>query len=208
MNRHRESIPAPKRRALWQVLFLVSTALVVYLVSKTSVEPVPFDAGTELRHRLAAADALQLTEALDRDLVLIPEGDFVMGSNAGRADERPQHTVYLDAFELDRYEVANAQYRRFLQATGRTPPPYWDGDAYPVGQADYPVVGVSWDDADAYCTWAGKRLPTEAEWEKACRGTDGRTYPWGDLWEPHRANVDLSDRAGAGPSIWDTAWQL
>ena len=208
MNSQREPIPAPKRRALWEALFLLSIALVVYLVRKTSVEPAPFDAGTELRHRLAAAGALQLAEALDRDLVLIPEGDFVMGSNIGRADERPQHTVYLDAFELDRYEVTNVQYWRFLQAAGRRPPPYWDGDTYPVGQADFPVVGVSWDDADAYCTWAGKRLPTEAEWEKACRGTDGRTYPWGDLWEPHRANVDLSDRAGAGPSIWDTAWQL
>jgi formylglycine-generating enzyme required for sulfatase activity len=149
-----------------------------------------------------------LAEALDRDLVLIPEGDFVMGSNTGRADERPQHTVYLDAFELDRYEVTNAQYRRFLQITGRKPPPYWAGDTYPVGQADYPVVGVSWDDADAYCTWAGKRLPTEAEWEKACRGTDGRAYPWGNLWEPRRANVDLSAQAGAEPSVWDTAWQL
>ncbi len=208
MNSQREPIPAPWRRALWQALVLVSTVLVFYLVSTTSVEPIPFDAGTELRHRLAASDAPQLAEALDCDLVLIPEGDFVMGSNTGRADERPQHTVYLDAFELDRYEVTNAQYRRFLQVSGRRPPPYWTGDTYPVGQADYPVLGVSWDDADAYCIWAGKRLPTEAEWEKACRGTDGRAYPWGDLWEARRANVDLSARAGAEPLVWDTAWQL
>jgi len=128
-----------------------------------------------------------------------------MGSNSGRADERPQHAVYLDAFDLDRYEVTHVRYQRFLQATGRRPPPYWSDDDYPAGQSDYPVVGVSWDDADAYCAWAGKRLPTEAEWEKACRGTDGRVYPWGNLWEPRRANVDLSGRAGVGPLIWDTA---
>jgi formylglycine-generating enzyme required for sulfatase activity len=212
MKRRREPLPTLKRKALWQVLFLVSTALVVYLVRQASVEPVRSDARTELLRRLAASDAAQgaaqLAEVLDRDLVSVPEGNFLMGSNADRTDERPLHTVYLDSFEIDRFEITNAQYQRYLQVTGRKPPPYWDGDMYPVGQADYPVVGVSWDDADAYCAWAGKRLPTEAEWEKACRGTDSRIFPWGDQWEPSRANVDLSGRAGADPSVWQVAWGL
>ena len=161
----------------------------------------------------AGGDEAALVEVLGRSMVAIPGGEFIMGSDAGRDDERPAHTVYLDAYELDRYEVTNAQYRRFLLATGGRPPRYWTDNSYPSGQADYPVVGVSWDDADAYCRWAGKRLPTEAEWEKACRGTDGRVYPWGETWEPGRANVDAAgwDFGGAtqdaaAGTIWDAAW--
>jgi formylglycine-generating enzyme required for sulfatase activity len=166
-----------------------------------------------LRGLAAADEATLLAEALDRALVSIQAGDFIMGSNAGRADERPAHTVYLDAYELDRYEVTNAQYRRFLLATGARSPRHWNGAVYPAGQADYPVVGVRWDDADAYCRWAGKRLPTEAEWEKACRGVESRVYPWGQAWEPKRANVDAAgwDFGGAthdatSPTVWDAAW--
>ena len=97
----------------------------------------------------------------------------------------------LSAYEIDRYEVTNIQYQRLIKATGRRPPRYWFGSDYPRGQADVPVVGVSWQDADAYCTWVEKRLPTEAEWEKTCRGTDGRIYPWGNPWLPDRVNIWL-----------------
>jgi formylglycine-generating enzyme required for sulfatase activity len=147
----------------------------------------------------------------------VAAGSFVMGSDSGRMDEQPAHTVYLDAFEIDRFEVTNAQYARFLRASGRTAPRYWQNGTYPAGQAAFPVVGVSWDDADAYCRWAGKRLPTEAEWEKACRGTDGRTYPWGETWEPGRANVfiEKGDRSSlrvssdeSADTVWDAAWQF
>jgi len=120
-----------------------------------------------------------LAKQFDADVVCIPAGEFIMGSDNARSDERPQHQVYLDAFAVDRYKVTNAQYRRFLISTGRAPPRYWSGTAFPAGQTDVPVVAVSWDDADAYCAWVNKRLPTEAEWEKACRGTAGRVYPWG-----------------------------
>ncbi len=168
---------------------------------------------TRLRVLAAHGDIEPLAQALDQSMVAVPAGEFTMGSNAGRDDERPPHAVYLDGFALDRYEATNAQYRRFLLATGARPPSYWTGAVYPPGQADYPVVGVSWDDADAYCRWAGKRLPTEAEWEKACRGTDGRTYPWGEMWEPGRANVDAlgwafggASQDAAGSTAWDAAW--
>jgi formylglycine-generating enzyme required for sulfatase activity len=160
-----------------------------------------------LRWLAASGDGVKLAVALDRSVVDVPAGEFTMGSDTGRNDERPQRRVYLDAFVLDRYEITNVQYQRFLKATVRESPPYWSEDEFPPGQADYPVVGVSWPDADAYCAWAGKRLPTEAEWEKACRGSDGRLYPWGDAWTPNRANVDIS--AGhAQLDPWGTAWTL
>ncbi len=130
-----------------------------------------------------------------------------MGSDNGRSDERPEHSVYLDAFEIDRFEVTNAQYQRYLQVAQRAAPKYWLGAEYPIGQTDYPVVGVSWEDADAYCQWIGRRLPTEAEWEKACRGIDGRTYPWGNTWDPAHGNVEVS-RQSPWPMDWDQTWTL
>jgi formylglycine-generating enzyme required for sulfatase activity len=98
--------------------------------------------------------------------------------------------AYLDAFAIDRYEVTNIQYGRFLSATGKRAPSYWSDGQYPAGRADYPVVGIGWEDASAYCAWAGKRLPREAEWEKACRGPDGNLYPWGNQWDARLANMD------------------
>ncbi|MBE0410154.1 MAG: SUMF1/EgtB/PvdO family nonheme iron enzyme [Anaerolineales bacterium] len=163
--------------------------------------------------QMALSDDPGLAEVLDRSVVRIAAGDFLMGSNHGREDEVPQRPIYLDAFEIDRFEVTNIQFQRYLLATGDNPPPYWPGNGYPPGQADYPVVGVSWDTANAYCAWVGKRLPTEAEWEKACRGTDGRVYPWGDIWQNNRGNValfppTLLQRFPLGTEDgWQAAWQ-
>ena len=114
-------------------------------------------------------------------MVLIPAGEFWMGSpdGEGSTDEHPRHRVYLDAYAMDKFEVTVSRYAKFLKSSGRRPPEYWD-----QGNTDkhnnLPVVGVNWHDAEAYCQWAEKRLPTEAEWEKAARGTDGRMYPWGN----------------------------
>lgn len=149
---------------------------------------------------LACSQGLGLAETAKPgdDMVLIPAGEFLMGSPEGSdgfPDERPQRKVLLSAFWIDRYEVTNAAYERFVRSTGHRAPAnpnpavtLWEENAPVSGIADHPVVNVSWEDAVAYCQWAGKRLPTEAEWEKAARGPTGRRYPWGDEWELSKAN--------------------
>jgi formylglycine-generating enzyme required for sulfatase activity len=135
-------------------------------------------------------------------MVLIPAGSFQMGSTKDEVDraihtclteykkdqqtcegwfkrELPQHRVQLDAFYLDQYEVTTARYAKFFKETNRRQPVYWSANVVSA-HASKPVVGVDWNDATAYCAWAGRRLPTEAEWEKAARGTDQRSYPWGN----------------------------
>ncbi|WP_447972375.1 formylglycine-generating enzyme family protein [Nitrospira sp. Kam-Ns4a] len=128
--------------------------------------------------RLAAMEAPE-------GMVPVPAGWFLMGSDPRQdpdagPQEQPQHWVYLDAFEIDRFEVTNVHYLRFVLATGAAWLPYWTGEGFPEVRAWHPVIGVSWYEADAYCRWVGKRLPTEAEWEKAARGVDGRRFPWGN----------------------------
>ncbi len=119
------------------------------------------------------------------EMVLVPAGEFWMGTDNMGA-ESPRHRVHLDAYYIDKVPVTNALYERFIRATSRQDPSDWSNTNF--NGPTQPVVGVSWHDADAYCKWAGKRLPTEAEWEKAARGTDGRKYPWGDQWDPSHAN--------------------
>lgn len=143
------------------------------------------------------------------EMVLVPAGKFIMGTLEDEfiPEETPQHEVYLDSFYIDKYEVTNAQYWEFLQYikntgdhskcfpgepknkdhTPGTPHTGWDYPYYDY--PDYPVSRVDWFDAYAYAAWAGKRLPTEAEWEKAARGTDGRRFPWGNVWDAKRSNV-------------------
>ena len=118
-------------------------------------------------------------------MVLVPAGPFLMGSDprkdrAAGPQEFPQHEVYLDAFKIDRYEVSNVDYLVFVLGTGAEWPQFWRDSPFREKMALHPVINVSWYDAEAYCRWAGKRLPTEAEWEKAARGESGPLFPWGD----------------------------
>jgi formylglycine-generating enzyme required for sulfatase activity len=142
---------------------------------------------------LSFVDFPAVTSPIRLECVRVPAGEFLMGSHPARdreaaKGELPQHRVYLAEFIIGRVPVTNAQYAAFVQSAGVKAPSYWDHDGIPAGQSDHPVVQISWRDARAFCAWLSEatgrsyRLPTEAEWEKTARGTNGRIYPWGDRW--------------------------
>lgn len=162
-------------------------------------------------------------------MVLIPAGEFQMGSDTGQADEKPVHTVYVDAFHIDVRPVTNEDYKKFVDANPHwrkdsIPEKYhdgnylalWEKNDYPAEKADHPVVYVSWYAAMAYTQWTEKRLPTEAEWEKAARGgLVGKKYPWGDteditkagtqLWESPPRTTAIGTYPPNGYGLYDTA---
>ncbi len=125
-----------------------------------------------------------------RPMVLVPEGEFFFGPE--------REKVHLPVFYIDRFPVTNADYKKFVDATGAEHPQHWRRGVWPEGKADHPVVNVTWDAASAYAQWAGKRLPTEQEWEKAARGTDGRLYPWGNSFDPRKCNVNSDGTTPVG----------
>jgi formylglycine-generating enzyme len=125
------------------------------------------------------------------EMVEIPAGEFILGSDQGGFNEKPAHTAFLETYWIDRYEVTNQQYMEFVEATGHRqpgPPSRYARKLEVLRGPRQPIVYVSWHDADKYCGWKGKRLPSEKEWEKAIRGTDGRTWPWGEGLNSHPAN--------------------
>ena len=129
-------------------------------------------------------------------MVYVPGGEFMMGRNAsdgGDEYERPAHNVTVKPFFIDQYEVTNEDYSKFVKATNHRPPSNWANGSYPAGAGRKPVTDVAWDDANDYAKWAGKRLPTEEEWEFAARGTDGRRYPSGNDWKRGDANADSAN---------------
>lgn len=156
-------------------------------------------------------DSTLPTEIISEDgspMVLVPEGEFIMGRVKGpriRKNEQPQHTVFLDTFYIDKYEVTNSRYAKYVEENGggTVKPAYHPTNMRLVHErhADIPVTSIMWKSAKGYCEWAGKRLPTEAEWEKAARGTDGRLYPWGNTPPTDELTVfEVSPQHWAGPN--------
>ena len=145
---------------------------------------------------LALGAESELKEIIGIDaapMVIVPEGEFPMGvpkaARDGGVDERPNHDVFVDTFYIDKYEVTNGRYLQFITDTGHRTPQHpsdpskglWQGNTMPESVVDLPVINVDWYDAKSYCEWAEKRLPTEAEWEKAAKGPNDWRFPWGDL---------------------------
>ncbi len=173
-------------------------------------------AGTKAAQR--AHDELRRLKAAPAGMVYVPAGEFIMGLSKQKLDEitnrysvpelmvplwfgsqQPETRINLPAYYIDRHEVTNAEYKAFVDETGHPPPPSpaWDGNQVKPTFADHPVTHVIWAEAVAYAEWAGRRLPTEAEWEKAARGTDGRLFPWGDEFDPSRAITAFSGAEGS-----------
>lgn len=131
-------------------------------------------------------------------MIPIDGGRFLIGTNEGDPDAQPAHMVHVKGFYLDIYEVTCSEYQKFIDETNRRPPPSWKDGKFPKGTERHPVTGVSWEDAAAYARWAGKRLPTEEEWEFAARGPARLLYPWGNQWKNGCANVDVEGQARRG----------
>ncbi len=177
---------------LLTVLFLTGLPVMGILkgTSRPPEEPIQ-SSGGESPSVASPDEAPPREEPIQDEMVTIPAGSFIRGTKAGGYDEQPERAIYLDAFAIDRFEVTNHQYQAFVAATGHrkaAPPSRYAKNLSRMRGVNQPVAYVSWHDAEAYCTWKGKRLPTEAEWEKAVRGVDGRLWPWGNTRDFLAAN--------------------
>ena len=160
-------------------IFILAALIGLAVHQSTSAAPIDKGAKESATGQRQGQEKPASAQPPEGAMVLVPAGEFTIGSSTGDADEQPAHQVNVDVFSMDVYEVTVRQYVAFLQATGVNSPSDWMTMNQPTYQKR-PVANVDWADAAAYCKWAGKRLPTEAEWEKAARGTDGRLYPWGN----------------------------
>lgn len=180
------------------VLFMTSLPVMGIL---KGTDPPPSSPDEELGDAVGLpSDAVQSLgaggEIIKEEMVFVPAGEFIRGTNDGGYNEGPQGVFNVDGFWIDKYEVTNHHYLEFVEATGHRkpgPPSRYARKLVHLRGPNQPVTYVAWEDAFAYCKWRGKRLPTEAEWEKAVRGNDGRTWPWGEGIEGFPANFAVMD---------------
>lgn len=198
--------------ALVLIGLLLVSAMWKYLASRPSETPSPsatqaaVPAPAVTASKAPAPQALPPQKKNPKDgaaMILIPTGDFMMGSPEHKGDisEKPLHRVYLDAYYIYKYEVTNGQFRRFVHESRYEAEGSWKDYAI-AGRDNHPVVCVTWNDAKAYCEWAGGFLPTEAQWEKAARGVDGRVWPWGNKWDGTECNWGKGPKVAGNADIW------
>lgn len=167
----------------------------------------PLKGDLNAKAKAEALDSIERRHITEDDLTemtKIPRGEFLMGTFERHNDEGPLHVAFANGFYIDNYEVTNGDYKEYIDATGHVPPDHWadrsasdwsDGEDFSKIKT-HPVVFVDWYDGGSYCKWKGKRLPTEWEWEKAARGTDGRTYPWGNDFDMTKSNNPIAESEG------------
>jgi serine/threonine-protein kinase len=206
IQRDEQASQASRRPFLYLVAFILlltmaggALALLMSGGDNTDVAEVTADqAAADVAKQQGAEQAPPATPSTPprapQGMVFVPGGEFAMGIDTGTLSERPAHPVTVKSFFIDKHEVTCEEYAKFVRATNHPVPPGWVNGTFPAGAARKPVTGVSWEDASAFAQWAGKRLPTEEEWEFAARGTDGRRFPWGNQWGSGVANADVTAR--------------
>lgn len=205
--------PQPKPTATSQPQLTQTFVAVVEMQNSTEVaaSPQPSPTAEPLPTPTLGIGSVMIRERDNMEMVYVPEGSFEMGSEKGQQDEKPVRQIYLDSYWIDKYEVTNAQYALCVEDIGCTEPIHTNSYSQPQyfynpTFGNYPVVYITWEQALDYCTWAGGDLPTEAQWEKAARGTDGRIYPWGNTApDTRKANYGVGNDTMVVGSYPDSA---
>ncbi len=198
-NRTSDSFSDKKGAGFYLGIFggLIGLALLVFVIWQFTGNK-PAEVSNSANTNISNADKAETPIAPD-GMVYVSGGEFTMGRDDGKSEaEKPAHKVSVAPFFMDKFEVTNEDYLKFVKVTNHKPPTDWKNGTFIDGQAKFPVVGVDWDDANDYAKWAKKRLPTEAEWEFAARGTENFIYPWGNEWKNADANVGTQSFAEAG----------
>ncbi len=178
---------ADRKLGVWLAPLAVVSLLAAMLAWTAQGESLPSGISKQGNKYVADKDGMEM--------ILVPAGEFMAGSDHGSSDEKPRHRVALGAFLIDKHEVTNAQFARFVKESSyRSEGPWRRG--FGPGQEDHPVRFVNWNDASAYAKWAGRSLPTEAQWERAARGSKGTKYPWGNEFESGMARTEAAPSAG------------